>query len=374
MSYWFTSKKLTEKKVCEKMDELQNKNSESFWTWLSRKNDNLVQIVFVFISQLNAQNARNFQLFEASENIRIVYLKGLRLRYSDKFLLKLFRLLINSRKKQIANYKVLHLFSIPSFVSNQKQIMHLDDPTYLKSEIDKLIDWERNLVDKKGQPFLICTNSYTKNWFESELKHTKIIIIEQGFRTFNPIEVNQSINFSCAYSSPYTHFGRDKHGNHSTWGAEILIKEIIPRLNKLDPNIEIHLIGEIGKHALFELSKCINVHIYGRVSFNENTQIISKCKIGIYPRTFDHKRSILKIFSYIGAGLPVVTFDLVDTRVVKDFELGIAVNSIDEFVLGVNTLKTNPEIFQRYKANIVDFRPPYSWKNLSNKMNDLISL
>jgi glycosyltransferase involved in cell wall biosynthesis len=356
------------------MDKLQNKNSESFWTWLSRKNDNLVQIVFVFISQLNAQNARNFQLFEASENIRIVYLKGLRLRYSDKFLLKLFRILINSRKKQIANYKVLHLFSIPSFVLNQKQIMHLDDPTYLRSEINKLIDWEKNLVDKKGQPFLICTNSYTKNWFESELKYTKIIIIEQGFRTFKPIEVNQSINFSCVYSSPYIHFGRDKHGNHSTWGAEILIKEIIPRLNKLDPNIEIHLIGEIGKHALFELSRCTNVHIYGRVSFNENTEIISKCKIGIYPRTFDHKRSILKIFSYIGAGLPVVTFDLVDTKVVKDFQLGIAVNSIDEFILGVNTLKTNPEIFERYKANIVDFRPPYSWKNLSNKMNDLISL
>jgi glycosyltransferase involved in cell wall biosynthesis len=109
------------------------------------------------------------------------------------------------------------------------------------------------------------------------------------------------------------------------------------------------------------------------VNFKENSEILSKCTIGIYPRTFDHKRSILKIFSYIGAGLPVVTFDLEDTRVIKDYNLGLSVNSIDDFIRAIVQLKEQPKILKNLERNIDKFRPPYTWQNLSKKMSELIT-
>jgi glycosyltransferase involved in cell wall biosynthesis len=323
------------------------------------------------MSQLNAQNARNFQLFEASKNIRVVYLKGLKIKYTDMIILRIFNILIKLLKYKIAKYRVVHIFSIPRFKLNQKQVLHLDDPTYSLLELQEITKWQNNLIDKNGEPILICTNEYTKNWFETRLEHTKIYVIEQGFKYNESDETQASSNFSCAYSSPYIHFGKDKHANHSTWGAETLIKEIIPLLHKRDPDIEIHLVGELGEQAFLQLSKFENIVTHGRVSFEKNTEILSKCKIAIYPRKFDHKRSILKIFSYIGAGLPVVTFNLVDTQVVRDFELGIAVNNVDDFIDAIIELKASPENLEKYKNNIIQFRPPYSWENLAKKMNDL---
>jgi len=355
------------------MDKFRNINSESVWQWIFRKEDNLDQIVFVFLSKLNAQNARYFQLFEASESIRIVYFVGLRIRYTDRISLKLFSLLTQSLKKKIMNYKTVHFFSIPNYKSNQKQILHIDDPLYSAPELRKILKWERNLTLKKGVPVLICTNSYTKNWFKNKLIYSKIYVIEQGFQEIKIDKKQVNSNFSCVYTSPYIHINKDKHGQHSTWGAELLINEIIPRLSRTHPSIEVHLVGELGKQARFELSKYENVFVHGRVGFYENAKILSNCSIGIYPRAFDHKRSILKIFSYIGAGLPVVTFDLIDTRVIKDFNLGLTVNNIDDFICAIVKLRDNPDILEKYKTNIVKFRPEYSWKNLSKKMNQLIN-
>ena len=80
--------------------------------------------------------------------------------------------------------------------------------------------------------------------------------------------------------------------------------------------------GQLGSDASQELKKFRTVYIHGRVNFQKNIEILSSCSVGIYPRKHDHKRSILKIFSYIGAGLPIVTFDLIDTEVVKLNSLG----------------------------------------------------
>ena len=348
-----------------------NRNSESFWRWILRKNDNLSQVVFFFVSKLHAQNARNFQLFEASNDIRIVYLSGIRVKYTDRVIQKLFGFLIQLSKKKIEKYKVLHLFSIPSFQTNQRQVLHLDDPVYSIDELEIINKWERAQSLKKGESILICTNEYTKNWFDTKVLYSKIHIIEQGFHDTLLIKDCSTLKFSCVYSSPYIDLNGDKHGNHTTWGAEVLINEIIPQLNNADPDIEIHIVGKIGKNASRELSKLHNIFTYGRVDFNRNVEILSKCSIGLYPRTYDHRRSILKIFSYIGAGLPTVAFELVDTSVIKDNKLGLSVNTVEDFVNAILKLKRKPEILNYFRNNIVNFRAPYTWQNLAKKLSEL---
>ena len=72
-----------------------------------------------------------------------------------------------------------------------------------------------------------------------------------------------------------------------------------------------------------------NIIYHGRVDFFQNMTILSDCSVGIYPRNVEFKRSMAKIFSYIGAGLPIVTYDLYDTEVVKLNNLGYSVTSVD---------------------------------------------
>lgn len=300
-------------------------------------------------------------------------MNGLSLKYSDRLMLPLFKLLVYFCTKKISRYKTVHLFNYGYKFLSEKQVLHIDDPNYTQIEILNLNKWEKFCTSRGITSIIICTNSYTYKWLTENLLITKVFIIEQGFHSIEIHDNNPKKMFSCVYTSPYIHYGKDKHAKHSTWGSEILINEIIPRLNILDPEIHFVLIGEIGDNAQIQLAKLKNVHSYGRVNFIENIKLLTTCSIGIYPRQYDHKRSILKIFSYIGAGLPIVTFDLIDTEVVKANSLGFSVDTINEFVTRIVELKASPKLMQMYMENVGRIRMNYTWPKLAEKMEIKLS-
>lgn len=353
---------------------IKNSNAEKFHYWYFRREDHLSSVAFFFVSKNNAINARYVPLFEKTKEIRIVYLSGWRLRYFDSLLMLLFFKLISLMTKKISRYDKIHIFNTKYRFDVKNQILHVDDPTYTDKELLDIHDWQ-NFNSKHGyKSILVCTNSFSSEWFQSKLNGIQIIIIEQGFHDFQLNDNSKPSKFSIVYTSPYIDFEGDKNSKHSTWGAHHLINELIPQISKMDPDIEIHLIGKLGSNAVMALSKYTNLTLYGRVDFLENIRILSTCTIGIYPRKIDHKRSILKIYTYLGAGLPIVTYDLIDTEVVKKNRLGFSVTDTNEFVSKVIELKNNPALLKEYKQRVKDFRAPYSWSNLAAKMELKISL
>jgi len=353
----------------------KNPNSEPIFKWFFRNNDELDHVVFYFLSKLNATSARYFPLFEASTKIRIVYLSGLRIPYTDLLMLKLYRAIYYLFKFKFEKYNYIHFLGGHPTLNIKNQILHIDDPTYSVQEINYLETWERLLISKKLNPIIITTNFYTKEWLMHYLKIAKIEIIEQGYDLPVVIKKSQKTDnskFSCVYSSPYIHIGSDKHANHDTWGAELLIQKIIPAINHKDSEIMIHLIGEIGKDASELLKKHSNIVCHGRVDFSENMFLLTNCSIGIYPRNKDLKRSMSKISSYIGAGLPVVTYDLVDTEVIKINALGYSVSSDEEFVEQIVYLKNNPSVLRSISNRINNIKFDYTWQSLSKKMENYL--
>ena len=346
----------------------QNHNSESYFRWLFRRNDKLDQIVFYFLSQTNATSPRFFPLFEASTKTRIVYLRGLKIPYTDLFMFKIWKLLGWISSSKFKKYTYVHIIGGYTNLKTKNHILHIDDPSYQPKETLFIKNWEENLITNQLNPIIICTNRHTYKYLTDVTEHSRILIIEQGF---DPLPKNKEGNiskFSCVYTSPYIHIDNDKHANHETWGAELLIEKIIPLINLVDPDIEIHLVGELGKCARNKLRNSTNVFYYGRVNFKENQRILAGRSVGIYPRDKDHKRSMSKIFSYIGAGLPIVTFELIDTEVVKINNLGYSVKSVEEFVEKIVYLKNNPKIVQDFCDQIESFKPNFSWDKLSHKM------
>jgi len=343
----------------------------SLLRWIFSRNEDLDQVVFYFLSSTNFTSARYFPFFDQNNKVRIVYIKGLPIRYTDFFMLKLFKLLGKIFKYRFNSYTYVHVFNPNEFYKSHFQVLHIDDLEYEIGYISMIIQWEQALITKGKIPIVVCTNPYTEAWLKQFLQRTKIIIIEQGFYPINNDPNNRKHNhFCCVYSSPYIHYGRDKHSNHSTWGSNHLLDEIIPRINALDSEVFIHLIGEIGPDAKNRVLSLSNVICHGQVSFIENAKLLNQCDIAIYPRTYDHKRSILKIFSYIGAGLPIVTYDLIDTQIVKSESLGFSVKSIDEFIYSIAELKTNVKLLNFYSNRVQSIGSIYHWSSLANKLNN----
>jgi glycosyltransferase involved in cell wall biosynthesis len=352
-----------------------NSNSESIIKWILRKNDTLEQVVFYFLSQTNITSPRYFPLFNASTKIRIVYLNGLIIPYTDLLMLKLYKLIFNLLKPKFERYNCIHFLGEHPILNIKKQILHIDDPTYSKKEMNHLLNWENLLVTSNLTPIIVTTNVYTQEWLLTYLKSTNVTIIEQGYDlpiSQTKLQRFENADFSCVYSSPYIHIGNDKHANHDTWGAELLIEKIIPKINYMISDISIHLVGEIGKDASKELQKHKNIIYHGRVNFAENMSILEGCSIGIYPRNKDLKRSMSKIFSYIGAGLPVVTYDLVDTEVIKRNSLGYSVKSEEEFIEKILYLKNNPDVLQSMSSRVNKIKNNYTWQILSQKMENYL--
>lgn len=346
-------------------------NTEKLFRWLFRRDENLKEVVFLFISRKNAINARYTPLFLQGRNIRMVYLLGSNFRHFDRLFMHLGKTLFNLRIRNIKFYEILHVLDLNVISNIKTQALHLDDPQYSDIEISNIALWENNLVLKNQNPVLIVTNSYTKSWFVNHLKRAEIIIIEQGFHSLSSSKIitkHENAIFVCAYSSNFIHYGSDRHANDSTWGSSTLLDEVIPRISALDSEIQFRLIGELGKQAKLKIETMKNVKAFGRVGFEKNIELLMQCDIAIYPRLFDHRRSILKIFSYLGADLPIVSIDLVDTEIVRRKEIGYLVPDIDTLISKVLELKDSIELREHFRSNIVRVKSDFTWDNLALKM------
>jgi len=328
------------------------------------------QIVFYFLSKRNATSQRYFPLFEATKQVRIVYLNGLSLKYTDFFMLKIFWLLVFLFRKKSRNYKVVHTFTTKIIFNSKVQVLHIDDPFYSEREVASITNWEARVKKQGNCTFIVCTNLTMIEWFRQQGSRSKFLVVEQGFSipTRVKLEKHYGRRFKLVYTSQYIHFGTDKYSNHSTWGANLLVDFVIPALNKLAPDLEIHLIGELGNHAKQTLKKFKNVITHGVLSGQDNISVIQDCDLGIYPRQVDHKRSILKIYSYIGAGIPIVGFDLIDTKIVKDYSLGVLVKSKEELISQIIELSKDHQKYSSYKRNVCNIRHLFTWNVLADKL------
>lgn len=324
--------------------------------------------MFFFLSRRNSTSPRFLPLFDKTKETRIVYLFGSRLPLTDRFTLKIFKFLYYFVKNKIKNYKTLHIFSLGMTLGSCNEVLHLDDPIYTDQELLRIQNWLKGLENVGLRGAIICTNLFTENWLRSNNISASIWRVEQGYVEIENEVPTKNKNFSCVYTSPYIHYGNDKQGRHSTWGAGHLIDVIIPELARRSPDIQIHLIGEIGKNAEKQIAQYKNVVCHGRVDFQTNQRIMRKCHIGIYPRTIDHKRSVQKIFEYIGAALPIVTYDLIDTEIVKSSKIGVSVKSSDKFVDAICEISNDSNLRTKLESRVKIVRPKYSWTELANKM------
>lgn len=351
-------------------NEFHNRNVEHWAKWIFRRKDHLNGVTVYFLSKRNSTSPRFFPLYENTQNFRIILFRGPKLPYIDNFVLFFLRAFCIIFASKLSRYRWLAIYSEEAILrAKTNVILHIDDPEYSIEELESVqrIIEHQFMLNKKTKLFV--TNPYTLTYFESRLENIEIIILPQGYNSFSSIsfQSNKPKEFVAVYSSPYIDYIGDKHEKHTAWNAIHLLNDLIPEINRIDPSIKIRLIGRVGARAKARISELKNVEMCGYVNFEENMKLLGSSSVGLYPRTFDHKRSVQKIYEYAGASLPVVSYNLIDTQIIQDEHWGIVVNTAQEMIDAIVTLKQNPLELENYRKQISKTNKQYSWRALAER-------
>ena len=347
-------------------------NRVSWKQWLVMKNDPLPALAFSFISKRNFSGGRFIPLFNEMTNLRVVTFHGTRFGKLDFFYMRLLKVFARITHRKQQSYRWVMSLGVNAVNPKVSQILNIDDPQYSTREHNHILSWENNLRSNDSKSIIVTTNTFTKLYLENLKIHSPVHIIEQGHNSIRGRSTVKNSRFSCVYSSPYIDLGKDKHGNHPTWGSKLFITSLIPMLIKRDPEIEIHLIGRAGKQASNYLKKYSQVILHGMKNYEDNFTIISQCHVGLYPRLFDNQRRVLKVYEYLGAGVPVVTFELEDTKMVKEKKIGISVKTPTEFIEAIINLKQDHNLYSKFLRSIELCGDENSWTTLAMKYDNII--
>jgi glycosyltransferase involved in cell wall biosynthesis len=356
-------------------NQFSNQNVLSWWKWLLCQQESLPAVTFYFLSKKNSTSPRYFPLFNEMKSVRIVLMKGTNIGKLDFIQLKALNFIKNHTKFKQKKYLWIMNFDIninKKFSTNV--ILNLDDPLYTSTESTNLLLWEQNLETQKRKGIIIVTSEKTKSYLVNTGLKSSIYIIHQGYLAMELLAKPKFNSFSCVYTSPYIDSLGDRNGSHPTWGVDLFIRKIIPKLIEIDPSIQIHLIGRCGKQTLKMIQRYSQVITHGLKSIDANNEIMHRCHIALYPRNIDNMRRVQKIYEYIGAGLPIVAFKLEDTKPVADFNIGEVVTNTENFIEAILRLKRNHKLYLEYFNNINKIKKSYSWEKIAAQYDKIVSL
>lgn len=356
------------------MNNFENSNVEPWYRWIFRRSDTLPFVTVYFLSRKNSTSPRFFPMYDNSEYFRIVLLRGLNIRGSDRVLLYFYKYLVRFVSKKLNKYEWQSptSFRLARKATNNV-LLHIDDPTYSESERESLSDLFVHLSQKNRRLVVACTNKYTKNYLDSFLPSEISIIVPQGHLSLEQSIKNdhfQSVKnqtFKVVYASPFIDIKGDMHEGHETWDASHLLLDLLPKMLEIT-GVEVHLIGRLGKNAEKTVAQRENVITYGLLPFKEVSEIIASSDLGLYPRLKDNFRSVQKITEYIGAGIPILTYDLTDSYLVKEHGLGKCVRSPEEFIRELGNLSQFPNEYFQYLDSVSLLRERLKWHNIVREM------
>lgn len=328
---------------------------------------------FKFASKVNSGNVRMYNLMRFSKVTIMYEFPGTRFGKLDILSLKIFKIfrsiiIFKMRKKPLSIHVMSPVDLPPRWHS---QILHLDDPEFSSNERIAIAEWYKKLKNKNLNGLIIVTFEGAKEYILGIDSTIPVEIVPQGF-THLSSSPDSFAGIACVYSSPYIFYREKGKIPHPTWDAQHFIDDLIPRILEIDSKISIHLIGRASMNAKAALRKYPEVYLHGLVSPEENVRILRKCHIGLYPRQHDHRRRVLKITEYLGAGLPIVAYELEDTKLVSELGVGLTARSPIEFVEKLKLLVKSPEHTQSIKMNIEQAKIGLDWQTLAERMDYFI--
>lgn len=332
-----------------------------------------VAVAIYFLSRRHGTSPRFFPLYDNFRKTDIVLFRGSRFPGLDRIYLKLLPYFVILFRKKLASYEnFIALNSDIRLVVPTNMILNLDDPTYSTEELLELIQWESKVISRGFRSTIVCTSDYILKHLKSNKLKSTLCVIPQGHSTsrflVETVKSARDINMHFVYISPTIDVKGDPNEGHNMWDASPLLLEIWPKVSS--PTARLHLIGRLGSNATQSL-KDKRIQSHGFLSIEDCTKILPDFDVALYPRVHDNGWLPQKLIEYLGAHLPVLAFKLVDTQIVSELNIGMVVESVDEFANTIDLLCKNHNILEEFKKNCASVSNKYSWRNLAQQYENL---
>lgn len=351
------------------LNRFDNDKVVPWYYWLIRRKSESKAVVIYFLSRIYGTSPRFFPLYNHFKDTDIILFRGSRFPGIDRLYLKILPHFIRIFSRKLSSYSnFIALNSDPSLVIRTNMILNIDDPTYTTEESNKIKSWESKINEFGFQSIIVCTTQYIREYLISAGIKSKIFIIAQGHANLEFAKkakvVSGKDSWNFVYISPTIDVKGDPHEGHNMWDASTLLFDIWPQVKST--NSQLHLIGRLGRNA----SICLadeRIKTHGLLSVQECAKLLSSFDVALYPRVHDNAWLPQKLIEYVGAGLPILAFDLVDTRIVRDLNVGTLVKSAAEFAHMIDEISHMSISFETFHENAIASRHNYSWSHLANK-------
>lgn len=348
-------------------NKFQNRNVIPWYFWILGSKGKSRGVVIYFLSRRYGTSPRFFPLYNELRQTDIILFRGSRLPGVDRVYLKLLPFFIICFKRKLQKYEYfIALNSNPNLVISTNMVLNLDDPTYSIDELTTIKNWEISVRNRGFKSSIVCTTEYIHDYLKSNEVISNIYVIPQGHSNVELPNVKKSstsksyLNF--VYISPTIDIKGDPHEGHNMWDASTLLLDIWPRVTA--SNARLHLIGRLGNNASLSLLDK-RVISYGLISIKECSKLLPNFDVALYPRIHDNAWMPQKLVEYIGAGLPVLAFDLIDTNIVSHLNVGHLVTSAEEFARIIDEISSGLLSVDEFRKNAVRVAPDYSWATLA---------
>ena len=354
-------------------NKFDNENVIPWYFWILGRQGKSRGVVVYFLSRRYGTSPRFFPLYNELSQTDIILFRGSRFPVVDRFYLKLIPYFIICFKRKLQKYDFfVALNSDPNLVISTNMILNLDDPMYSADELASIKNWEISVKNRGFMSSIVCTTKYIHDYLKSNGVMSSISVIPQGHSNLETSNIRRGStsrgNLNFVYISPTIDVKGDPHEGHNMWDASTLLLDIWPKVTA--SNARLHLIGRLGQNASLSLSDN-RIISYGLISIKECSKILPNFDVALYPRVHDNAWLPQKLVEYIGAGLPILAFDLIDTNIVSQLNVGLLVENAEEFAQIMNEISSGLVSVDDLRKNSVQVAPDYSWSSLAVKFESI---
>ena len=167
-------------------------------------------------------------------------------------------------------------------------------------------------------------------------------VVPQGVTRSSLTERPRRTRPTVGYLAAFHLLPGDRGGDNPLYDVSHLLElwdEIAARV----PGARLELIGLASRAVRARVGDRGDVAVVGRVPRAELLRRISAWDVALYPRTADQGIRASKIAEYLGAGVPIVSYDYEVVADLRETGAGILVQTPREFVAAVERLLRNPE-------------------------------
>jgi glycosyltransferase involved in cell wall biosynthesis len=228
---------------------------------------------------------------------------------------------------------------IPSF--RGRIVSDVDDPRYTPREVE--------LLNRPQLAAYVVTADSAGRRLEALGVEKPWFVVPQGvsLALFDPAEIERARSrrrdgeIVVGYMAAWLLSAGDRDGDDPVHNVDHLF-ELWDEIHAQVPEARLWLVGGPSERVVSRSAGRDDIVVLGRLPRREALAHVANFDIALYPRRTSHVPQAAKTIEYLGAGVPVVSYDLEVVSDLREAEAGILVGNPQEFVAAVESLAQDP--------------------------------